>query len=146
MLCQDHFANEADISFGDIWLKSIKHNPVKHTGCIIRNEKAMEMYQSAVKSGAVEDSHMSASEAIRSQKRALVFKFNAAKAKEEYFRKQGKNVQLDTSSRCRWNHRLAFRLAEMNREYSVRHPERLLKKPMKVIYYYMCFIRVLLSF
>ncbi|WP_251352938.1 Coenzyme F420 hydrogenase/dehydrogenase, beta subunit C-terminal domain [Hominisplanchenecus murintestinalis] len=40
MTCQDHFALAADISFGDIWLKEMKGNPIKHTSCVIRNEKA----------------------------------------------------------------------------------------------------------
>ena len=146
MICQDHFANEADISFGDIWLKSMKKNPIKHTGCVIRNENALSMYEAAVKDGAVIERHMSSTEAIKSQKRALVFKFNAAKAKISSIKGKGEHCDLDVSSRCKWNHRLAFRLAEKNRIYSEKHPDKLQKKPMWLIYYYMCFIRVLLSF
>ena len=146
MFCQDHFANEADISFGDIWLKSMKSNPIKHTGCVIRNENALAMYEAAVKDGAVVERHMSSTEAIKSQKRALVFKFNAAKAKLKYIKSEEAKTALDTTSRCKWNHRLAFWLAEKNRAYSEQHPDKLMKKPMWLIYYYMCFIRVLLSF
>ncbi len=146
MTCQDHFASGADISFGDIWLKSMKKNPIKHTGCVIRNEAALEMYNSVVEAGAIVDTHMSSTNAVKSQKRALVFKFNAAKAKVKYFAKRGKTVELDTSSKCKWNHKLAFKLAEKNRKFSQEHPDKLLKRPMWFIYYYMCFIRVLLSF
>ncbi len=146
MLCQDHFAAAADISFGDIWLKSMKSNPIKHTGCVIRNEKALEMYNAAVAAGAVVERHMSSTEAIKSQKRALVFKFNAARAKQKSIMAEGGKTELDVSSKCKWNHRLAYRLAERNRVYSEKNPEGLMKKPMWLIYYYMCFIRVLLSF
>ncbi len=145
MTCQDHFGKASDISFGDIWLKEMKGNPIKHTGCVIRNEKAMAMYRSAVDAGAIVDSHLSDTKAIKSQKRALVFKFRCAKAKTNKSA-TAESVSFDTSDRCKWNHRSAFRLAEKNRRFSYDHPDRLEKIPMWVIYYYMCFIRVLLSF
>lgn len=143
MVCQDHFNKSADISFGDVWLKKMKKNPVKHTGCIIRNEKAYEMYRSAVEAGAITDSAMSESEVVDSQRRALVFKFNCAKAKKHWYEKAGKNISIDTSAPCRLNHRLAFFLARKNAGQGYRQIRRY---PMGLVYYYMCFIRVLLSF
>lgn len=146
MVCQDHYCNEADISFGDIWLKEMKKNPIKHTSCVIRSEKALAMFNSAVKAGAIVASRIDDSKMLRSQKRALVFKFNCAKAKQEMFSKQGKNLALDTSGKCRWNHRLAFKLGWHNMEFSKNKLKTLEKLPTWVVYYYMCFIRVLLSF
>jgi coenzyme F420-reducing hydrogenase beta subunit len=146
MTCQDHFAKASDISFGDIWLKEMKGNPIKHTSCVIRNEKAWKLYQSAVEAGAITDSHISGRDMVRSQKRALVFKFSCAPAKIKYFRKKGKELHLQADDRCRLNHRLAFYLAEKNRAYSEEYYDELRKIPHILIYYYMCFIRVLLSF
>lgn len=146
MTCQDHFAFDADISFGDIWLKEMKGNPIKHTSCVVRNEKAWEMYRSAVDAGAIVDSHISDRDMVRSQKRALVFKFTCAPAKLKYFEQSGKCVELTANDKCKWNHRLAFYLARKNKAYSEEHYEKLRKKPYLLIYYYMCFIRVLLSF
>lgn len=146
MTCQDHFGGASDISFGDIWLKSMKKNPIKHTSCVIRNEKALQMYQSAVDAGAIVDFRISDTDMVRSQKRALVFKYCCAQAKQEYLAKQGTKVTLDTTDRCRWNHRLAYFLARKNEAFSREKPEKLAKIPMWVIYNYMCFIRVLLSF
>ena len=145
MTCQDHFAEAADISFGDIWLKEMKKNPVKHTSCVIRNEKAWKLYSQAVKDGVITDSHISGRDMIRSQKRALVFKFSCAPAKIEAFSRQGKKLSLEASDKCKWNHRLAFFLAEKNKAFSEEHYDRLEKIPYILIYYYMCFIRVLLS-
>lgn len=147
MLCQDHFGAESDISFGDIWLKEMKKNPIKHTSCVIRNEKAYAMYQSAVDAGAIVDSHISDTKMLKSQKRALVFKYNCAAEKLKQLQKQGKKVPsgIDISSKCKWNHRLAYKLAEYNKKYSEEKYEKLRKVPMWFIYYYMCFIRVLLS-
>ena len=146
MTCQDHYGYAADISFGDIWLKEMKGNPIKHTSCVIRNERARKMYQSAVAAGVLADAHISASDLLRSQKRALVFKFTCAPAKLKYFRKQGKEVTLVANDKCKWNHKLAFYLARKNKAYSEENYEKLRKIPYIFIYYYMCFIRVLLSF
>lgn len=146
MTCQDHYAFAADISFGDIWLSEMKGNPIKHTSCVIRNAKALAMYRSAVEAGAIVDSHISDRDMVRSQKRALVFKFTCAPAKQKYLAKQGKKADLVADDKCRWNHRLAFWLARKNQAYSEEHYDRLRKVPYILIYYYMCFIRVLLSF
>ena len=146
MTCQDHFALAADISFGDIWLKEMKGNPIKHTSCVIRSQRALKMYRSAVKAGAIVDSHISDRDMVRSQKRALVFKFTCAPAKLRYYAKEGRHPDLTASDKCRWNHRLAFWLARKNLAYSEEHYDSLRKIPHMLIYYYMCFIRVLLSF
>ena len=145
MLCQNHFAGDADISFGDIWLKKMKKEPHKTTGLIIRTEAGKEMYDAAVSNGDIIDRHLSVNDCLKGQKRALSFKFSLAKAKEEFYAKQGKSISLDTSEKCGLRHRLAFKLAEMDRAFSEEHPEKLEKIPMNIIYLYMCFIRVLLS-
>lgn len=146
MVCQDHYCNTADISFGDIWLKEMKKEPIKHTSCVIRNEKALVMFNSAVSAGAIIARRIDDARMLRSQKRALVFKHNLAKAKRDMFRLQGKSLPLDVSSKCKWNHRLAWRLGWRNMKMSKERLEKLEKLPTWFVYYYMCFIRVLLSF
>lgn len=130
MSCRDHFAKSADLSFGDIWLKEMKKVSIKHTSCVIRNQKALDYFNRAVADGDLEASHISGKDMVRSQKRALVFKYRCA----------------DTSGKRKWNHKLAYSLAEKNRKFSMERPEKLAKLPSWFIYYYMCFIRVLLSF
>lgn len=130
MGCHDHFAGSADISFGDIWLKEMKKVSIKHTSCVIRNQKALDYFNQAVADGVLEASHISGKDMVRSQKRALVFKYRCA----------------DTSGKRKWNHKLAYFLAEKNRKFSMEKPKKLEKIPSWFIYYYMCFIRVLLSF
>ena len=146
MVCQDHYCNAADISFGDIWLKEMKKDPIKHTSCVIRNDKALAMFNSAVEAGKIIARRIDDTRMVRSQKRALVFKHNLAKAKQQMFAKQGKNISLDTTGKCKWNHRLAWKLGWRNMEFSRDKLEKLEKLPTWFVYYYMCFIRVLLSF
>ena len=77
---------------------------------------------------------------------AGVRNLSGAPAKKAYLGKKGKKAELIADDACRWNHRLAFHLAEKNRIYSEEHYDKLQKIPYIFIYYYMCFIRVLLSF
>jgi len=137
LFCQDLFGKEADLSFGDVWLKSMKKNPIKHTSCLIHNQKGRIMYDIAVKKGDIVDYHFTGKKLLLSQKRGLAFKYNCAAAKEG---------NLDIHAPCRWNHRLAYRLARRNQRISTEKPEQLAKTPMRIIYLYMCFIRALLNF
>lgn len=146
LYCQDQFGKFADISLGDLWLKEMKGVPIKHTGVVIRSEAALKLYKSAVRSGNIIDSSVRGKEMILSQRRALAFKYCCAAAKQVPLLKSGSRLSLDTDDPCRWNHRLAYRLAEWNRRFSKRHPRRLERIPLNLIYLYMGFIRLLLSF
>jgi len=145
MLCQDHFGRESDISFGDVWLSEMKKNPIKHTSCIIHNKTGLEMYNSVVESGDIIDFHFTGKKLIHSQFRSIVFKYNCAKAKVDFFVKQNKHIKLDTHAPCRWNHRLAYALASHNQMLSDKNPKFVEKLPLWFVYYYMCFIRLLLN-
>lgn len=123
LACKDHFASLADVSFGDVWLAEMKKEPVKYTGCIIRTKEAERFIRRAEKQGSLFTRPMSDTQMLASQKRALTFKYRGT----------------------RWNHRLAGFLAEKNQQFSRRHPELLKRIPMPVVYYYMCMIRLLLS-
>ena len=126
--CKDQYAFDADISFGDIWNREMKGERIKHTCCVIRSERALDVYERAVEQGVITSTHMTARDMVRGQKRALTYKW------------------LSCTGEGRWNHKLAFRLAEANRTKSDQHPERVEKTHPKAQYYYMCFIRALLSF
>lgn len=146
MFCQDQYAYAADISFGDIWLKEMKGNPIKHTSCVIRSQLAYDIYMKMADEGVIAASHISDSDMLRSQKRALAFKYNLAKAKYNYMKKQGKDISLDISDKCKWNHKLAYRLSRKDFEKSSKNYKKVKRLPMKYVYYKMCFIRLLLSF
>jgi len=128
--CRDHFAEDADISFGDVWLKEMKKESVKHTGCVIYSEKALSYINRTAAEGDIRLRYMGERDLVRSQKRALLFKHKVCS-------KEG---------RKKWNHRLAYRLAVHNRMASENHPERVGKWPQPVMFLYMCFIRFLMNF
>lgn len=121
--CKDQFAECADISFGDVWLKQVKKDAVKYTGYIVRSNNALRMLERAQQQGDIQMRPMTDQQILRSQMRALTFKY----------RNQ------------RWNHRLAGWLAQKNRNLSVQYPSLLQKVPVQAVYIYMCMIRALLS-
>ncbi len=53
LACIDHFGYDADISLGDVWLFSLKDDPVKHTGVLVRTPAGAAAFEAAVSSGAV---------------------------------------------------------------------------------------------
>jgi len=146
MLCQDHFGRYADLSFGDVWLKNIKKLPVKYTSCLIHNETGLIMYNEAVTNCDIVDFHFTAKKLLLSQKRTMAFKYNSAKAKVQFFGKQQKKLPLDVHAPCRWYHRLAYALARRSQAISNKSPKFMEKIPIWLIFCYMCFIRMLLSF
>ena len=123
MNCKDHFAQYADISFGDIWLKEMKKENIKHTGFVIRTQRGLDIINRMVEQDEIVSKHMSGRDILRSQKRALAFKFGQ-----------------------KWNHKLARKLAAFNCRFSTDNFKMLSAIPSRLIYLYMCFIRVLLNF
>lgn len=121
--CKDQFNEMADISFGDVWLPGMKHKKIKYTGCIVRSQKAKELLQQAKDRQRIQLEPMTQEMMLRSQRRALNFKFRSHK----------------------WNRRLAGWLAKKNQRFSYRHPKILKAVPLWAIDLYMCVIRVLLS-
>ncbi len=127
--CRDHFAELADISFGDVWLKEMKKESVKHTGCVIRDKEVLSILNRAVDEGDINLKYMSERDLLRSQKRALAFKFRIC----------------PEETRKRWNERLAYKLATYNHRISVGHPKRIERCPQQILLLYMCFLRWLLD-
>lgn len=142
-LCQDHFGYSADISFGEI---AFKDGP--RSACVIRTEKALALYRSAVEAGAVAcDKKITDEQLLESQKRGLAFKWNCAKAKRAFFKQNSASaVYIDCSDKCGQNHKLAFKLISRNMKFSEENPEKAEKRPVWLVRLQRRLIRFLLSF
>ena len=146
MICQEHYANESDLSFGDIWLKEMKRKNRKYSSCIIRTDIGKKIYDNTVAADLIHDEYISRRKIILSQKRALAFKFLCAYVKRNTLQKKGRNVKLKCTYNNKWNYKLAWYLAHKNQQYSLKHPDKIEKIPLSIVYVYMLFIRFLLSF
>jgi len=54
MACSDHFGYAADLSIGDVWLYSLRDDPIKHSGVLVRTPTAQELVQSASAAGVID--------------------------------------------------------------------------------------------
>ncbi len=146
--CQDQFGFFSDISCGDVWLKEMKKNPIKHTGIIAKNQKAFDILQKMKGSGAVNLQEVDGGAVVKSQKRALIYKINSARARGKIGSLFGlKNTVLDAGP-SKWNYYLAALLIVFNIKWS-RNPrwnKLIFFFPQRIMFLYMCFLRTLISF
>ncbi|MFA5090340.1 MAG: Coenzyme F420 hydrogenase/dehydrogenase, beta subunit C-terminal domain [Candidatus Omnitrophota bacterium] len=72
--CRDLFAEQADVSFMDAWLKSYMDKPLGTSIIVVRNEELKKMIQEENNKGNVEIDTIIKNDVIMSQKGALDFK------------------------------------------------------------------------
>ena len=146
--CQDHFALYGDISCGDVWLKEMKDDPIKHTGFVVKNDKALKVIEMMQKDGALAAKEVSAEKVLKSQKRALAYKFCTGKAKAKIGKLFGIKYNGKVIEPTSWNHYLAIFFISINIAVS---RNKVLSKlafmlPRRLMFLYMGFIRTLLNF
>jgi len=142
--CQDHFGFNGDISCGDFWISKIKSNPIKYTSIITRNEKSDNLLKKMTCENVIEMQQVSAKEMIKSQKRALVYKFNTAYARKKIGKLFGLKCRAANLEKSKWNYYIAAFLIVLNMKLS---KSKLLDFiPNKLLFLYMCFLRFLISF
>ena len=146
--CQNHFGYNIDLSCGDVWLKKMKKNPIKHTAVIAKSKLSSDLLKELPEKGTLYLQRIEPKEVLLSQKRALIFKYSTASARDKigkYFGLRGKFDHLEGS---KWNHYLASLFITFNIK-AMDNP--LLSKgffllPRKVAFLYMCFLRFLVNF
>lgn len=142
--CQDHFGFNGDISCGDFWISEIKDNPIKHTSIIARNEKSDSLLNEMTSENIIEMNQVSIEEMLKSQKRALVYKFNTAYARKKIGKFFGFECRAANLEKSKWNHYLAAFLVALNMKL---YKSKLIDFiPNKLLFVYMCFLRLLISF
>jgi len=142
--CQDHFGFNSDISCGDFWLSKMKDNPIKHTSIITRNEKTDNLLNEMANKNIIDLQSVSARDILKSQKRALIYKFNSAYARKRIGRFFGFECKASCLEKSKWNHYIAAFLIALNMKF---YKSRLLDYiPNKLLYFYMCFLRSFISF
>ncbi len=145
--CQDHFGYNADISCGDVWLKEMKDNPIKHTGFVAKSGRAMKLIEEMTADKALYSEQVEGTRILKSQKRALMYKYATGKAKMrigKWFGLAYHGKQIDTS---KWNHYLAVFFISLNIRWA-QHPfwgRVAFKLPRRLMFIYMGFIRFLLN-
>lgn len=78
MACYDHYGYGADITVGDIWLFSLKDDPIKRTGVITRSSYGQDICESVFKSGKVDASELDVKNIMDGQSRIGPFHYNVS--------------------------------------------------------------------
>lgn len=146
--CLDHFGYDADFSCGDIWLQAMKKKEIKHTAVVTKNEDAEKIFTEMIDKKLVTASSVDVDFVLRGNKRAIIYKYHTAEARKKIgklfgFKHAGQN--LDKS---KWNHYVAgfFILLNMKLSKNDKKMNFIFKIPKKLIYFYMVFIRIFISF
>jgi coenzyme F420-reducing hydrogenase beta subunit len=74
--CPDHTGYESDISVGDVWLMSMKDNPIKHNAIIIRSEQAQSLLDRAITAGVLAGAKVPIEMICDAQSRSLSMHYN----------------------------------------------------------------------
>lgn len=145
--CSNHFGYDSDISCGDVWLKEMKKHPIKHTGIIAKSDNALKLLEDFKSEGILSLQEIEAKKVLKSQKRALNFKFGTASTRKFWGSLFGIKSTQEVFDHPKFLHKIAAILIVLNIKAS---RNRIFNKlifllPRKVLFLYMGFLRTLLN-
>lgn len=110
MCCFDHFAEQADISTGDVWCQKYRFAEVKPSMTAIRSERGAEYFSEAVRSGEITVQEKQLKDLYKANSRSVVF-HKAAAAKARVLKKYGIHIPVSSEAHpARWNEVLAVKI------------------------------------
>jgi len=147
--CNDHTAEQSDISCGDVWDFKYKKLGVKHNAVIVRSKKAKSVIDRMVKNKKVNLDKVHPEKIFRAQNRSLIshkhIKARAVLAKIL----MDKEIKFDKEiERARWNDYLAAFLTIMHIKLAQKKIGRkiIFLLPRKFWFYYMALTKSLVNF
>jgi len=69
LACMDHFGYDSDLSIGDVWLYALRSHPIKHSGIVVRSDRAEGLVAGAVSAGVVHAESVPVSKILDGQSR-----------------------------------------------------------------------------
>ncbi|RKD32277.1 Coenzyme F420 hydrogenase/dehydrogenase, beta subunit C-terminal domain [Thermohalobacter berrensis] len=146
--CLDHFGYDADFSCGDIWLREMKKKKIKHTAVITKNKEAEKIFAEMIKKGLIKSTSVNVNFILKGNKRAIIYKYHTAEARKRLGKLFGFMHGGKSLSRSKWNHYIAsfFILLNMKLSKDEKKMNYIFKIPKKLMYFYMVFIRIFISF
>jgi coenzyme F420-reducing hydrogenase beta subunit len=115
--CHDHCGYHSDISMGDIWSRSMKKNPIKHSAAIIRSERGEEVFKKALETGILTGREVDISAVCQGQSRSMPFHYNLS-ARALAGKRLGFKIKDTLNETVRWNDWLAARMVLWNEKIS----------------------------
>ena len=143
LYCSDHTAENSDLSCGDIWIKEMKKEPIKHTIFLARNRKGIATVDLIVKEGAAQVKSSSPAEVFHSQKRALIL-HKGLYARAVMGRWFGLKISCEDKGDVQWNDYLSAFVGIVNAKLSEKKSFQkfVFITPRPLWYLYMLFYKI----
>tara|TARA_B100000315_G_scaffold260934_1_gene327767 strand:+ start:35833 stop:36894 length:1062 start_codon:yes stop_codon:yes gene_type:complete len=136
--CRDHTAEYSDVSCGDIWLKKMKKEPIKHSIFLSRTQAGTEAIDFLIHKRAILARKSTPQEVFQSQKRALIL-HKGLYARSRVSRIFGMNISCMEKGDTRWNDYLAafIAIANVRCSESKLFGNLVFRTPRQILYLYM---------
>lgn len=109
--CADHFAEDADLSCGDIWQLKYRNAPAKPSMVAVRTERGERAFAAALDAGDLTAEARTAADLFRANSRSAIF-HKAVAARRRAFARYGAEISVPPdAAKPRWNELLAARIA-----------------------------------
>ena len=116
--CHDHYGYKADISSGDVWSLKLRNTPIKYSGVIARTQAGRNMFDGAVRAGAIETKPIAASLILDGQARTGPFHYNVS-ARVSAAKFHGLKLKDKVFEPVKWNDRISAHIALLNWRWSM---------------------------
>jgi len=138
MACEDHFAYEADLSVGDVWLYRLRADPIKHTAIITRNEDGQWALEVARQQDVIVTEPLEVEDILDGQSRIAPFHYNVS-ARAKVGHRLGIRLKDNVKEPVRWHSWLAALITMCNMKFS-QNPRRakwIFRVPRPVLKFYL---------
>ena len=148
LACQDHFAEQSDMSFGDAWLRELKSHPIKHSIFLSRNPACTAVLEQMVAQGEIVGKPVEPYTLIRAQKRALIYHKKNIAGRHRVAGLFGMTIPYDGAHKARWNDLIGAFLLLLNVRMSgsPRYSDLLFRVPRVLLYAYLVPIKAMINF
>lgn len=145
--CEDHFAEQSDMSFGDAWLPELKSNPIKHSIFVSRSPGCTELLQEMLAEGVLVGETADPSTLIRAQKRSLIYHKWGIAGRHRVAPLLGMHVRYEGPHRARWNDLVGGFLfvLPVRLSRSDRWTDLLMRLPRPLFYPYLAAMKLMIN-
>jgi coenzyme F420-reducing hydrogenase beta subunit len=141
--CFDHFAENADVSCGDIWTWEHRKDTIKHSVFCSRTAIGDEYVKKAIDDGALVVTPLTQEHLLKSNIRAAIY-HKAISARSEIAAKHGITVKVPPQAKpSRWNERLAARIVF---RFQTMQPEKALSMNRRYLKFWLYIFKGLTNF
>jgi len=145
--CTDHFAEGADVSFGDAWLGRLKPSGIKHSMAVAFTERGVEAMRGLEERGGARLAEAAPELAVEAQKRAVVWHTHGNAGRSAAAPLFGLRIPNRSGCRPRWNDvASAIMILAAYRAYRTPLRWMLLRLPWPFSYAYMLAQKAFLNF